>query len=62
MISKAHQYVVKQHNNASLGDPCTVCEILRFGCDALIQSNNGAYMHLKDIDEEAPNHTYKFSW
>ena len=59
MSSKA-QYVIKQINNVSLDDRYTVSKILMFRDYKLIQSNNGAYIHIKEIDEETLNEIYNF--
>ena len=59
MSSKA-QHVVKQINNVSLADRYTVCKILRFRGNELTQSNNGAYILLKDIDIDTINDIYNF--
>ena len=57
MSSKA-QYVVKQVDNVSLADRYTVCKILLFRGNELTQSNNGAYILLKDIDLDTINDIY----
>ena len=59
MNSKA-QFVVKQINNVSLNDRYTVSRILLFRNYNLIQSNNGAYIHIEGIDEETLNEIYIF--
>ena len=59
MSSKA-QYVVKEINNVSLADRYTVCKILLFRGNELTQSNNGAYILLKDIDIDTINDIYNF--
>ena len=59
MSSKA-QYIVKQINNVSIDDRYTVAKILLFRDCTLLQSNNGAYIHLKDIDEETVEEIYNF--
>ena len=51
MSSKA-QYVIKQINNVCLDDRYTVSKIILFRCYDLIKTNNGAYIHIKEIDEE----------
>ena len=60
MSSKA-QYIAKQINNIiSIDDRYTVAKILLFRDCKLLQSNNGAYIHLKDIDEETIEEIYNF--
>ena len=59
MSSKA-QYIAKQINNVSIDDRYTVAKILLFRDCKLLQSNNGAYIHLKDIDEETVEEIYNF--
>ena len=59
MSSKA-QYVIKQINNVCLEDRYTVSKIILFRCYDLIQTNNGAYIHIKEIDEETLNEIYIF--
>ena len=59
MNSKA-QYVVKQINNVSLNDRYAVSRILLFRNYNLIQSNNGAHIHIEGIDEEPLNDIYIF--
>ena len=59
MNSKA-QYVVKQINNVSINDRYTVSRILLIRNYNLIQSNNGAYIHIEYIYEETLNEIYMF--
>jgi len=54
------QYIAKQINNISIDDRYTVAKILLFRDCKLLQSNNGAYIHLKDIDEETIEEIYNF--
>ncbi len=54
------QYIAKQINNLSIDDRYTVARILSFRDCKLLQSNNGAYIHLKDIDEETVEELYNF--
>ena len=54
------QYIAKQINNISIDDRYTVAKILLFRDCTLLQSNNGAYIHLKDIDEETVEEIYNF--
>ena len=54
------QYIAKQINNISIDDRCTVAKILLFRDCKLLQSNNGAYINLKDIDEETMEEIYNF--
>ncbi len=58
MSSKA-QYVVKHINILNIEDRYTVAKILLFRDCKLLQSNNGAYVHLGDIDEETMEEIYK---
>ena len=57
MSSKA-QYVAKDINILSIDDRYTVAKILLLSDCKLIQSNNGAYIHFKDIDEETMEEIY----
>ena len=50
------QYIAKNINSLSLSDRYIVAKILYFKDYNLIQSNNGVYIHLKDIEEETINH------
>jgi hypothetical protein len=59
MSSKA-QYIAKQINNVNIDDRYTVAKILLFRDCKLLQSNNGAYIYLKDIDEETMEEVYNF--
>ncbi len=59
MSSKA-QYVIKQINNVSQADRYTVCRIAVFRGYKLRQSNNGAYIQIKEIDENTLNEIYNF--
>ena len=59
MSSKA-QYVVKHINILNIEDRYTVAKILLFRDCKLLQSNNAAYIHLKDIDEETVEEIYNF--
>ena len=54
------QYIAKQINNISIDACYTVAEILLFRDCKLLQSNNGAYIHLKDIDEGTIEQIYNF--
>ena len=54
------QYIAKHINNVSIDDRYTVAKILLFRDCTLVQSNNGAYIHLKYIDEETINANYNF--
>jgi hypothetical protein len=59
MSSKA-QYVIKQINNVSLDDRYTVSKIIFFRGYELIQTNNGAYIHIEEIDDDTINEIYNF--
>ena len=59
MSSKA-QDVVKQINSVSLAGRYTVCKILLFRGNESTQSNNGAYILLKDIEIDTINDIYNF--
>ena len=59
-MSSKEQYVVKEINNVSLADRHTVCKMLLFRGNELTQSNNGAYILLKDIDIDTINDIYNF--
>ena len=52
------QYIIKQINNASQADRYTVCRIAVFRGYKLRQSNNGAYIHIHEIDENTLNEIY----
>ena len=54
------QYISKQINNISIDDRYTVANILLFRDCKLLQSNNGVYINLKDIDEEIIDFIYNF--
>ena len=51
---------MKQVNSVSQTDRETVCRIVAFRGYELIQSNNGAYMHINEIDENTLNEIYTF--
>jgi len=59
MSSKA-QYIAKHINILNIDDRYTVAKILLFRDCKLLQSNNGAYIHLQDIDEETMEEVYNF--
>lgn len=59
MSSKA-QYIAKHINILNIEDRYTVAKILLFRDCKLLQSNNGAYIHLQDIDEETMEEVYNF--
>ena len=59
MIRKA-QYVITQINNVCLNDRYTVSKIILFRGYDLIQTNNGAHIQIKEIDEETLNEIYIF--
>ena len=46
------QYTAKQINNISIDERYTAANILLLRDCKLLQSNNGEYINLKDIDEE----------
>ena len=54
------QYISKQINNISIDDRYTVAKILLFRDCKPLQSINGAYINLKDIDEEIIDFIYNF--
>jgi hypothetical protein len=54
------QYIAKHINILNIDDRYTVAKILLFRDCKLLQSNNGAYIHLKDIDEETVEEIYNF--
>jgi hypothetical protein len=54
------QYIAKHINILNIDDRYTVAKILLFRDCKLLQSNNGAYIHLKDIDEETMEEIYNF--
>ena len=59
MSSKA-QYIIKQINNACQTDRYIVCRIAVFRAYELRQANNGAYIHINEIDENTLNDIYNF--
>ena len=59
-MSRKSQYIIKQINNVSQTDRYTVCRIVAFRGYQLIQSNNGAYIHINEIDENTFNEIYTF--
>ena len=59
-MSNKAQYIIKQNNNASIDDRYTVAKILLFRDCTLLQSNNGAYIHFQDIDQETIEEIYNF--
>ena len=59
MSSKA-QYIATHINILYIDDRYTVAKILLFRDCTLLQSNNGAYIHLGDIDEETVEEIYNF--
>ena len=56
-MSNKSQYTIKQINRLSFPDRETVCRIVVFRGYKLRQSNNGAYIHIKEIDE---THSMKY--
>ena len=54
------QYIIKQINRLSFPDRETVCRIAVFRGYKLRQSNNGAYIHKKKIDENTLSEIYNF--
>ena len=59
-MSSKPQYIIKQISNVSQADRYTVCRIVAFRGYQLIQSNNGAYIHINEIDENTFNEIYNF--
>ena len=58
-MSSESQYILKQINNVSQADRYTVCRIVAVRGYELIQSNNGAYIHINETDENTLNEIYK---
>ena len=54
-MSSKSQYIIKQINRLSFPDRYTVCRTAVFRGYKLRQSNNGAYIHIKQIDENTLN-------
>ena len=54
------QYIATNINILSLSDRYIVANILVFRGHELIQTNNGAYINLTNIDENAMNEIYNF--
>ena len=54
------QYIATNINTLSIENRYTVAKILLFRDCKLLQSNNGAYIQLKDIDEITLNEIYIF--
>ena len=50
-MSSKSQYIIKQIIRLSFPDRYTVCRIVVFRGYKLRQSNNGAYIHINEIDE-----------
>ena len=59
-MSSKSQYIIKQINRLSFPDRVIVCRIVVFRGYKLRQSNNGAYIHIKEIDENTLNEIYTF--
>ena len=59
MRSKS-QYIIKHINRLNFSDRETVCRIVAFRGYELRQSNNGAYIHINEIDEKTINEIYFF--
>ena len=59
-MSSKSQYIIKQINRLSFPDRYTVCRIVAFRGYQLIQSNNGAFIHINEIDENTLNEMYTF--
>ena len=57
-MSSKSQYVIKSINNVCQTDRYTVCRIAVFRGYKLRQSNNGAYIHINEIDENTLNKIY----
>ena len=59
-MSSKSQYIIKQINSVSQTDRETVCRIVAFRGYELRQSNNGAYIHINEIDENTLSEVYNF--
>ena len=59
-MGRKSQYIIKQINRLSFHDRETVCRIVAFRGYELRQSNNGAYIHINEIDENTLNEIYNF--
>ena len=59
-MSSKSQYVIKNINNVCQTDRYTVCRIAVFRGYKLRQSNNGAFIHINEIDENTINEIYNF--
>ena len=59
-MSSKSQYIIKQINRLSFPDREIVCRIVVFRGYKLRQSNNGAYIHINEIDENILNEICKF--
>ena len=57
-MSRKSQYIIKQINSVSQTDRETVCRIVAFRGYELRQSNNGAYIHINEIDKNTINDIY----
>ena len=54
------QYIAKHINILSLSDRHMVANMLVFRGHELLQTNNGAYINLTNIDENTMNEIYNF--
>ena len=59
-MSSKSQYIIKNINNVCQTDRYTVCRIAVFRGYKLRQSNNGAYIHINEIDENPLHEIYSF--
>ena len=59
-MSRQAQYIIKQINNVCQTDRYTVCRIAVFRGYKLRQSNNGAFIHISEIDENTLSEIYNF--
>ena len=59
-MSSKSQYIIKQINSVSQTDREIVCRIVAFRGYELRQSNNGAYVHINNTDENAFNQICNF--
>ena len=59
-MSSESQYVIKNINNVCQTDRYTVCRIAVFRGYKLRQSNNGAFIHINEIDENTLSEIYNF--
>ena len=58
MSNNIEQYIIKNINLLSIEEKYTVCKILIFRDVLLLQSNNGVYTFIDNIDEHTLNELY----